>query len=235
MIELAGSAAHVVVDGLDAPALTRDDEHHLSRVLRLRPAERVTATDGRGSWRWCRWTGGGIEPDGPVHTVPKQEPGLTVAFAIVKGDRLDWIVQKLTEVGIDRLVPLVAERSIVRWDATKADAQIERLRRIAREAAMQSRRVWLPEVAPLTRAASFLAEPGVSRADFDGVSLDDLGDGAPVVVAVGPEGGWSGAERGLGGPSVRLGETVLRAETAAVAAGVLLVDRRSRQRGVSLP
>ena len=235
MIELAGSAAHVVVDGLDVPALTRDDEHHLSRVLRLRPAERVTATDGRGSWRWCRWTGGGIEPDGPVQTVPKPEPALTVAFAIFKGDRLDWIVQKLTEVGIDRLVPLAADRCIVRWDATKADTQVERLRRIVREASMQSRRVWLPEVTPLTKAATLLAEPGVSRADLDGMSLNDLGERAPGVVAIGPEGGWSDAERSLGGPSVRLGDTVLRAETAAVAAGVLLVDHRSRQRGVSLP
>lgn len=236
MIGLAGSAAHVVVDDLGAPQLSGDDEHHLARVLRLRDGERVSATDGLGSWRWCRWTSGGLEADGDIGATPRDVPEVGVAFAIVKGDRLDWIVQKLTEIGVDRLIPLAAERCIVRWDADKAAAQTERMRRIVREAVMQSRRVWVPEVGSLTPAASLLAAPGVLRADLDGVpldTLDPLNPSAPTVVAVGPEGGWSPTERSSGGPTVTLGNTVLRAETAAIAAGVLLVDRRTQQRRVS--
>ncbi len=226
MIELAGSSAHVVVDDLVVPALSSEDEHHLGRVLRLRPAERVSATDGRGGWRWCRWTGSGIEPDGEVTATDSPAPLITVAFAVVKGDRLDWIVQKLTEIGVDRLVPLSAERCVVRWDATKANTQVERLRRIAREASMQSRRVWLPEVAPLTDARLFLGEPGVARADFGGPLLGTFGAAAGSAVAIGPEGGWSEAERAVSPLAVSLGDTVLRAETAAIAAGVLLVAAR---------
>ena len=124
----------------------------------------------------------------------------------------------------------------MRWDTDKAAAQTERMRRIVREAVMQSRRVWVPEVGSLTPAASLLAAPGVLRADLDGVPLDTLNTlnpSAPTVVAVGPEGGWSPTERSTGGPTVTLGNTVLRAETAAIAAGVLLVDRRTQQRRVS--
>jgi len=226
VIELAGSAAHVVVDHLGAPVLSSEDEHHLRRVLRLRPDERVTATDGQGGWRWCRWTGSALEPDGEVHSVTRVHTEITIAFAIVKGDRLDWIVQKLTEIGVDRLVPLTADRCVVRWDVVKAATQVERLRRIAREASMQSRRVWLPELAPLTEARQFLSEPGTARADFGGVCLGDRSDQAPIALAIGPEGGWSEVERAQRAPSISLGDTVLRAETAAIAAGVLLVDRR---------
>ena len=125
MIELAGSAAHVVVDDLTAPALSSDDEHHLARVLRLRPAERVSATDGAGGWRWCRWTGGGVEPDGEIHRTDRSGPVITIGFSIIKGDRLDWTVQKLTELGVDRLVPLAADQCVVRWDDTKAVTQVE--------------------------------------------------------------------------------------------------------------
>lgn len=232
MIGLAGSAAHVVVDDLGAPQLSGDDEHHLARVLRLRDGERVSATDGLGAWRWCRWSSGGLEPDGDIGATQRSAPEVGVAFAIVKGDRLDWIVQKLTEIGVDRLIPLAAERCIVRWDADKAAAQTDRMRRIVREAVMQSRRVWVPEVGSLTPAASLLAAPGVLRADLDGVPLDTLDPSAPTVVAVGPEGGWSPTERSTGGPTVTLGNTVLRAETAAIAAGVLLVDRRNQQHRV---
>lgn len=232
MIGLAGSAAHVVVDDLGAPQLSGDDEHHLARVLRLRGGERVSATNGLGSWRWCRWAGGRLEADGDIGATQRNVPEVGVAFAIVKGDRLDWIVQKLTEIGVDRLIPLAAERCIVRWDADKAAAQTDRMRRIVREAVMQSRRVWVPEVGSLTPAASLLAAPGVLRADLDGVPLDTLDPSAPTVVAVGPEGGWSPTERSTGGPTVTLGNTVLRAETAAIAAGVLLVDRRNQQHRV---
>ena len=86
-----------------------------------------------------------------------------MAFAPVKGERPEWVVQKLTELGIDRIVPLRTERSVVRWTGERGQATVERLRRVAREAAAQCRRVWLPEVgdtAALRRAGGRWAGPG---------------------------------------------------------------------------
>ncbi len=132
-------------------------------------------------------------------------------------------MQKLTEVGADTIVPLVAERSVVVWPAARIGHQLDRLRRISREAAMQSRQCYLPEVAaPLTFA---------DAAALDGVCLAHMGGDSPSLarptVLVGPEGGWSDRELEFGLPRVGLGPSVLRAETAAVAAGVLLAALRS--------
>ena len=93
------------------------------------------------------------------------DPPLTVAVTPPKGDRLEWLVAKCTEVGVDRIVLLEAERSVVRWRGDRADKQLERLRRIAVEASMQSRRVWLPVLEGPVPALTFLpdvtvAEPG---------------------------------------------------------------------------
>ena len=150
-----------------------------------------------------------------------------MAFAPAKGDRPEWVVQKLTELGVDRIVPLAADRSVVRWGTGRAERALERLRRVAREAAAQSRRTWLPEVEPVTTVAGLVATSG----EHGGVRLAQMGGGPPApgdrTVAVGPEGGWSPDEAGLGGAPLGLGPTVLRAETAAVAAAVLLVSLRA--------
>lgn len=223
---MRSSSAHVFVADLDAPELDADDRHHLSRVLRLRAGETVSASDGQGAWRPCTWTGegGGLVAAGEVARVAAPAPPVTVAFAPVKGDRPEWVVQKLTEVGVDRIVVLATARSVVRWEGERAAKQVGRLARVAREAAMQSRRVWLPEVAgvvPFAEAAGWggglaLAEPGGASPSLD----------RPVVL-VGPEGGWSAEELAGGLARVNLGPTVLRAETAAVAAGVLLSALRA--------
>ena len=219
---LRSSAAHVVVASLAAPVLDDGDVHHLARALRLRPGEVVTATDGAGSWRSCRWTGTGVEADGPVVAEPRPAPALTVGFAPVKGDRPEWTVQKLTELGVDRIVVVCAARSVVRWEGPRAAAALDRLRRVAREATMQSRRCWLPEVTGVLTPAALpdaaLAEPG--------------GDPPTLVrpaVLVGPEGGWTPEELAAAPATVGLGALVLRAETAAVAAAVLLGALRSGQ------
>jgi 16S rRNA (uracil1498-N3)-methyltransferase len=132
-------------------------------------------------------------------------------------------VQKLTEAGVDRIVPFLAERSVVRWDRERAARQAERQRAVARAAAAQSRRVWLPEVEQLTTFESVATLPGAVQAERTGPAptLD-----RPVIL-VGPEGGWSEAELGAGLRLVGLGPHVLRAETAAVAAGLLLAGLRS--------
>ena len=198
------------------------DRHHLERVLRLRPADALTVSDGAGGWRACRF-GPVLEPVGEVQRVPRPEPPVTVAFAVVKGERPEWAVQKLTEIGVDRIVPLVSARSVVRWPLGDAGAQLARLRRVAREAAVQSRRVWLPVVEGVARFETVAAEPGAALAHRGGgtPSLDH-----PTVL-VGPEGGWDGHEVAAGPPLVGLGPSVLRAETAAVVAGTVLCALRA--------
>ena len=224
---MAGVAvkAHVFVDDLDAPALGPGDRHHLERVLRLRSGDPVSASDGAGGWRLCSLVSGdrGLEGAGVVRQDERPAPPVTVAFALTKGDKPEWAVQKLTEVGVDRIVPVAAARSVVRWTPERAAVQVERLRRVARESAMQCRRTWLPEVDELAGFAAVAARPGAS--------LAAVGGRPPTlafpVVLVGPEGGWADEELAVGLPRVALGPHVLRAETAAVLAGGLLCALRS--------
>ncbi len=212
------SGAHAFVDDLDAPALSPDDRHHLERVLRLRAGEGMTVSDGAGGWRRCRF-GASLEPLGDIERVGRVSPEVTVAFAVVKGQRPEWAVQKLTEIGVDRIVPVISARSVVRWPA---GTRVDRLDRVAREAAMQSRRAWLPVVARVTAFADLRTE--------EGAALAHPGGGPPSLqhpmILVGPEGGWDDAELGSGPPLVRLGGHVLRTETAAVVAGSLLCALR---------
>jgi 16S rRNA (uracil1498-N3)-methyltransferase len=220
-VEPAGKA-HVFVEDLGALELADDDHHHLSRVLRLRPGDELTASDGAGRWRRCRF-GSPLEPVGEIEVDDPPQPEITIAFALVKGERPEWVVQKLTEVGVDRIVPFVAERSVVQWDDDKAARNHARLLTVAREAAMQSRRAWLPEVEQITTFAQAASRAGAALADRGGAppSLDH-----PMLL-VGPEGGWSDRERGAGLATIRLGPTVLRAETAAIVAAAALSGLRS--------
>lgn len=214
--------AHAFVRDLDALELDEHDRHHLERVLRLRAGDEMTVSDGEGGWRVVRF-GPTLDADGPVEVDAPIAPEITIAFALVKGDRNEWIVQKLTELGVDRIVPFVADRSVVQWDEAKAARNRERLATVAREAAMQSRRTRLPLVDTAGTFGDLVARPGAVLADRGGQppSL------ALPVVLVGPEGGWSDAERGAAGPRMTLGPTVLRAETAAIVAGSALCGLRS--------
>ncbi len=216
------AAAHAFVDDLDAPELFQDDRRHFERVLRLRAGERVTVSDGAGRWRECRYADA-LEPAGDIVVDPQPSPPITVAVALTKGERMDWAVQKLTELGVDTVVPFVAARSVVRWDSERSAHHVERLRRIARQAAMQSRRTWLPTVGDLCSFADVAALPGAALAEPGGEppSL------ARPVVLIGPEGGWADEEAAAPLPRVVLAPTILRVETAAVAAGALLCALRA--------
>lgn len=225
--EAAGAAAHVYVDDLEHPVLSPDDRHHLGRVLRLRRGEPVTVGNGRGGWRRARF-GDELAVDGPVEHEPAPEPLLAVAFAVLKGERPELVVQKLTEIGVDRIVPFQAERCVARWVGERADRHVDRLRRVAREAAMQCRRSWIPEVEPVSTFAVVADRPGAALASPGGTTASLQ---HPLVL-IGPEGGWSPGELDRGLPLVDLGPHVLRAETAALAAAVLLVAAR-RGRGAT--
>ena len=137
--------AHVFVEDLAAPRLTPDDAHHLSRVLRVRPGETVSMADGTGGWRPAPFlAGGALDAAGDVAHPDRPVPPITIALAVPKGDRAEWAVQKLTELGVDRIVALQTGRGVVRWDAGRAERHLERWRAVARQAAMQSRRLRPP-------------------------------------------------------------------------------------------
>ena len=166
----------------------------------------------------------GVEADGAITSSERPTPAISIAFALTKGDKPELVVQKLTELGVDRIVPFFAERSVVRWDDARAQRNVDRLRRVAREAAMQSRRLTLPVLDRCRQLWPASARKVSSRADRGGapLSLD-----CPSI-AIGPEGGWSDDERRSCPSSVALAATVLRAETAAIAAAAVLTAQRGR-------
>ena len=94
---LRRSAAHMLTPDINDPLLSDDALHHLNRVLRLREGESVTVTNGNGEWRQCLWTDTGLEIAGEIHHEPARDD-LEILVAIPKGDRLEWMVQKLVEL-----------------------------------------------------------------------------------------------------------------------------------------
>lgn len=223
---IRSSRAHIFVepDQLKGDGLLELDTetvHHLRRVLRLRDGDEVSVSDGDGGWRMTSvvpLSGSlGLEPTSPVVVEPAPSDLLEVAVAIPKGDRVDWLVQKVAELGADRILLLHADNSVVRWKPERAKKQLGRLQRIADEACRQSRRVHLLTVEGPVDAQTILpsyavAEPGGRR-----VTVSDR------QVAIGPEGGWSSSELEIARDQVDLGANILRTETAAVAITTLCV------------
>jgi 16S rRNA (uracil1498-N3)-methyltransferase len=236
-----GAAAHVFVERLDDILVIQGDAgHHLQRARRIRSGETVTGADGYGRWRRYDVSGSErgavhLEARSGIEHEPTLTPRLTVAFALTKGERPELVTQKLTELGVDRIMVIAAARSVVRWDDDKAAAAIDRLRKIAREAASQARRARLPLVeGPLT-PADLGARDGLLVAAWGGSTVDQVpmpGAGEWVVL-VGPEGGVTAEELAAVAPAPELGigPFVLRAETAAIAAAAALAGRRVRPKG----
>jgi len=223
---LRSTSSHVLVDAellgdAGTIALVDEVERHLNKVLRLRDGEVVSVTDGAGRWCLAMVIRDGntlrLDASSEVVTEPETQRAVIIAAAIPKGDRLDWMVQKVTELGVDRLVLLHADHSAVRWKPDRVDRHLARLQRIADEALRQSRRVVRLTIEAPVRAVDVLgdfviAEPG-------GRSLTRTDN----AVAVGPEGGWTKDEMAAARDRIDLGPTILRTETAAVAVSTLCV------------
>lgn len=220
---------HVFVDDLDTLELADDDRHHLERSLRIREGDPFTASDGAGRWRTVIY-GPQLAPGGPVTVVAAPDYEVGLAIALTKSAKPELAVQKATELGVDRVVMFHASRSVARWDSAKRSSGITRLRRVAREAAMQSRQVRIPSVTfvddldEVGASSETEATGALFRADFGG---DVIGPDHRLI-AVGPEGGWSESERRSVPASVDLGPSVLRAETAAVVAAAHMILQRRR-------
>jgi 16S rRNA (uracil1498-N3)-methyltransferase len=213
---------------LDGP-----EGHHAADVQRLTPGEALLLGDGRGGVARAVVTAARkgaltLELDPPTF-VAAPTPSLTVVQGIAKGERAELAVQLLTEVGVDRIVPWQAARSIARW---KDARPLERWRSTVREAAKQSRRAWVPEVSPacttrqLSLAGVILVLHEEATEPLSAVPLPSTGE---ITLVVGPEGGVAPEELdALGGTAVRLGPEVLRTSTAGAAAVAALSVRLGR-------
>jgi 16S rRNA (uracil1498-N3)-methyltransferase len=241
------SDPHFFVESLHAAGnrvtLTPEDSRHALRSLRLRPGNPVTLADGRGMTARGRVAAGAnataVAAEVEVlETARVDRPATTVSVALAppKGERLSWAVQKLAELGVDDLTLYASEHSVRTWDAARADRALPRLRAIAREAAMQSRRPFILRVdgpVALEDVAGTPEDPAIvlweGASDPLSVALEGAG-GARLVV--GPEGGFGGQDLGVlragGARLVTLGPGILRTETAAVVGAALALQRFGR-------
>jgi 16S rRNA (uracil1498-N3)-methyltransferase len=208
--------------------LTGDEARHLSAVMRAAVGDEVTLFDGSGAEFVARVAAirkGAVELSIVArHEISRELPfGLTLAVALPKGERQKWLIEKATELGVTRLVPLITERGV----AQPVDAALDRLRRAVIEASKQCGRNRLMEIGAPAAAPDFfaaakqtpvrlIAEP--SGKPFSGL---DIAQSDELIAAVGPEGGFTPAELAAanteGWQSVALGSRILRVETAAIA------------------
>jgi 16S rRNA (uracil1498-N3)-methyltransferase len=224
-------------------ALSEADRHHLARVLRLVPGDRVVVADPRGieaEATLVQVSAERVVADVDAPMARPNRPRIVLAPGLARRERMEFTVQKCTELGVDEIWPVIAERCVVRMDEDRAGRRTERWRRIAEEAAKQSQRADVPTIRePLTLAA-LAAEAGrfdVVLVCWEERSSGGLGIGGAleaagataettVLVVIGPEGGLTESEvatlEAAGGVAVTLGETVLRTETAAVVAVALV-------------
>ena len=234
------SAAHFFCDDVagDTIHITGDDAHHAARALRIRSGEEITVSDGAGNVvraTVVSVSATTLEAKALARTsVEQPSPRVIVFPAVPKAGKLDTVVQKLTELGVDEIRPWFSKRSVVRWDAGKTPVRTARLRAIAREAAMQSRRAWLPmvtEPGPLEQfpETTFVLDESATKglmASLPSVSPRTIG------MVVGPEGGLAPDEverfNAAGARAVSLGSPILRTETAAIVGPAIVLARYER-------
>lgn len=206
--------------------------NHIARVLRLREGDPVTLFDGRGgeyAARICGFSKSAVQLEVQEHRAIERESALdlTLAQGISRGERMDWVVQKATELGVRRILPVLTERSVVRLDERQVERKLQHWRAVAIAACEQCGRNRVPEVlSPIgvldavraadAHSARLLLSPAAT------LRIQDLPRPAKITLLIGPEGGLTEAEQDIalrgGFEPVRLGPRILRTETAAIAA-----------------
>ena len=218
----------------DARVLPKDAARHM-KVLRPREGEEFELFDGKGAWRVYSFSNGALVASGGLRRESAgMRRALTLFACVTKGSRWDWTIEKATELGVSRIVPVISDRTIVRIAPGEREAKRERWTRIAGDAARQSDARWIPEVlAPVSfrESLALVAEtdcfvgalanptPRPILAEYEVFRGGCAARKGGVAAFVGPEGDFTPEELAellkLGRP-VTFGPTVLRAETAAI-------------------
>jgi len=219
-------------------ALSGAHADHLIRVLRARVGQEfdIIANGVARRGRVSRIGEHRVEFELGEEIAPRStSTSLTLLLAIFKFDRMEWAIEKTTELGVSRIIPVIAHRTDTHL-ASAAGKRVERWRRIAVQASEQSRRVAVPEITQPTKLRDAIKTPDslkivLSEAEQQ-ITLREVFDSrhgcSEVVLAIGPEGGWTQDELDLfqkeGWISVSLGPTILRAETATIAAIAIVMS-----------
>ena len=237
-------AARLHVDparlAIDPVVVSDEDHRHLVRVLRLGVGDEITLFDGLGAEAdavIARLGPRAVELRVTARRLKEapSRPVLTLIQALARGEKLDFVVQKATELGVDRIIPVTTQRAVPRLDTLRATSRRVRWQKIAREASRQSGRADVPEVEPVTSLAVAVdASPRdalklILWEESRQVRLRELIPLEPppgIVIAIGPEGGFTVEEvahaREAGFQAVGFGPRILRTETASLAALAVL-------------
>ena len=223
--------------------LPAETAHHAVNVLKVGAGDTAILFDGRGGqWRATLAMNGKPPKAALMATLEtfdaqdNESPlDITLVQALPAGDKMDWVVQKAVELGVARIQPVMARRSVVKLSGERAERRVAHWRGVVLAACEQSGRTRVPPVAEPCGLDEYLAGPGALGATGTGLLLDPFASqtltglarvSQPVSVLIGPEGGLSAAERQLaqaaGYQPARMGPRVLRTETAAVVALALL-------------
>jgi 16S rRNA (uracil1498-N3)-methyltransferase len=206
--------------------------NHIMRVLRAREGDELTLFDGRGGEYGARITGfrkDAVTVEVKEHRETERESALdlTLVQGISRGERMDWVMQKATELGVTRIIPVITERTVVKLDERQADRKAEHWRAIVISACEQCGRNRVPEVAVPTSYIEAVRsiDTAVTRVLLSPngtLRAKDLGQPSRIAMVIGPEGGLSENEQEAalqaGFQPLRMGPRILRTETAAIAA-----------------
>lgn len=219
--------------------ITGDDAHHIIRVMRMQIDDKIICNPPQTTGAICRIT---EINDSSVFAVIEEwidkESELpvyvTIAQGLPKGDKMDFVLQKGTELGASAFIPFQADRSVVKWDRKKAEKKLTRFEKIVKEASEQSHRNYLPEIKPAMSLQAlvkesesyqvriFAYEEEAKTGEFTSFAsvVSKLNTGDNVLICVGPEGGFSEQEvvtlKDHHFIPVRFGPRILRTETAAL-------------------
>ena len=217
--------------------IVEEDRHHIVKVMRMQIGDQIICVDPEGKQAVCRLAE--ITDESVVADVVQWKDegtelpiSITIASGLPKGDKLEWIIQKGTELGAHQFLPFAAKRSVVKWDEKKAAKKIERWQKIAKEAAEQSHRAFMPEiVSPMSfkelltkskdfnyKLAAFEDESRNGETSVFSSTLKKINKGESLLLVFGPEGGLANEEVQLlkehGFGLCGLGPRILRTETA---------------------